>query len=969
MRYLYFCILALALVSCSESRQHLPFVWNPKPATARVAQFVNPMIGTGGHGHTYPGASAPFGMVQLSPDTRDDGSWDGCSGYHYNDSVILGFSHTHLSGTGCSDYGDVLVMPGHGEHSQMLDLSRNNYKSTFSHKKEKATAGYYSVVLNNTGTKAEFTASPRVGMHKYTFTSPDRNWIVVDLVHRDEVITADLEIVNDHTIRGHRRSKAWATDQIIWFYAEFSQPFSKKKINKEGDKIKALFEFDLTKEPVMMKVALSPVSAENAKLNMETEVPDWNFDALLKKNNDDWNNELGKIDIQTADNNKKTIFYTALYHCFLAPNVFCDVNGDYFGMDRKVYRDTMHQRYSVFSLWDTYRGLHPLFTLVQQHRTNDFINTFLRQYKESGRLPVWELSSNETDCMIGYHSVPVISDAYLKGIKNYDTLLALEAMMSSAMQDRSGLQGYRSCGFIPAEGESESVSKTLEYAFDDWCIAQVAYRMNQQEKGNTFFLRSQAWKNLHDPATHFHRARMNNSFVEPFRADEVNFHYTEANAWQYSMAVQHDIPGLVAMHGGEKAFEQFLDSLFTVSSATTGRDQADITGLIGQYAHGNEPSHHMAYLYNYCGRPDKTQKIITRICRELYTNAPNGLSGNEDCGQMSAWYVLSFSGIYPVNPCGGIFDFGKMQCDKVTYHLENGETLTFQQTDVTANNPEVPWTTFERIMEGGIINIPVYKENREGYRYDRLKIFATGPLKLAAPVIKGPVSRTFNGQMKIELSSFQQGADIWYQLNEETAQKYSSPVIIKENTTIKTWATVNVASSYIAPSSDTVSASFYKSPGWRMMRIVYPYAPQYAAGGDQALIDGLKGTENFRTGLWQGYEGEDLDVWIDLGRTMEIDSVNISFLQDENSWIFLPGNLILDITDQPYVEKEVIIANAPRQMPDHNILQVQKRSISQKRSGRYIHLKAESIKTCPKTHPGAGNKAWLFADEIEIIAH
>jgi predicted alpha-1,2-mannosidase len=446
--------LIIGTSSCDtqSSDSEACYQWEFDSVSANFSQYVDPFIGTGGHGHTFPGATAPFGMVQLSPDTRIDGSWDGCSGYHYSDSIIYGFSHTHLSGTGCSDYGDIMLMPGQGEKMFVAgNDSVKGYRTSFTHANEKAEAGYYSVKLNN-GINCEMTASPRVGVHRYKFNGNEPSWIILDMSHRDEVLECEIEIVNDHTIRGKRFSKAWATNQQLWFYAEFSQPFkhelwSKGAVNGSdtitAKDAKALLSFEA--QEVEVKVALSPVSTANAQLNLEAETAGMNFNAVNEKVRRNWDKELSCIEVESKDETKKRIFYTALYHCFIAPNVYCDVNGDYQGMDHKVYRDTVHQRYTVFSLWDTYRALHPLFTIVQQKRTNDFINTFLQQYKESGRLPVWELSSNETDCMIGYHSVSVIADAWMKGLTDYDTTLALEAMVSSAMQDRIRFENLRIC--------------------------------------------------------------------------------------------------------------------------------------------------------------------------------------------------------------------------------------------------------------------------------------------------------------------------------------------------------------------------------------------------------------------------------------------------------------------------------------------------------------------------------------------
>lgn len=984
MKYSLFLLAPamLLLHSCNEENAvpYTTFAWNVDSTNYNLAKYVDPMIGTDGHGHTFPGACAPFGMVQLSPDTRIDGSWDGCSGYHYSDDTIYGFSHTHLSGTGCSDYGDIMFMPGIEElrYTNGTDGKRG-YAEGFSHDNENASAGYYKVQLNNAVT-CEMTASPRVGVHKYTFPNGNKAWIVLDMSHRDEVLECELEIVDDHTIRGKRFSKAWATNQQLWFYAEFSKPF-KHTMWSEGNTfsansctvkdLKVVFEFGVAlSEPVEVKVALSPVSWENAKLNMQVETQNNWFDWVRTKTLQHWESELGRIEVTSDDVHKLRTFYTALYHCFIAPNVYCDVNGDYRGMDHQVYRDTVHQRYTVFSLWDTYRALHPLFTIIQQKRTNDFINTFLQQYKESGRLPVWELSSNETDCMIGYHSIPVIADAWLKGINDFDTALAYEAMKASALGNRFGLPEYRNYGFIPAEGESESVSKTLEYAYDDWCISQIALHMKNNTDAEEFSKRASNWRNLFDPKTNFFRARMNNSFTEPFQPGEVNFHYTEANAWQYSMAVQHDITGLVQQHDN---FEIFLDSLFSVSSKTTGREQADITGLIGQYAQGNEPSHHMAYLYNYSGNPGKTQKLITRIVNEQYSDTPDGLCGNEDCGQMSAWYVLSTLGIYPVNPCGGMFDVGKLQVDSAVIHFENGHNVLLKTGSELPRDEAVqaPSISLGMLQYFSTIAIPVYPDTVNSYILASLNPQPYEIHRLPAPVIisTSGSSRTFTDKRTIELMSLHHGTEIYLSVNNKPFEKYTHPFVITDNSEVRAYATLQVAASHSAAPSDTAIATYTKAPSWKSIAIRNAYAPQYSAGGDRALIDGLTGTTNFRTGLWQGYEGVEMDVVIDLGKSFTIDSISVNFLQDEQAWIFLPTSLMFEITDDTTKwEGTGIIIDKTGAASYHldDEIKIENHVVNPNKKGRFVRLTATNKGTCPPGHPGEGKPAWLFADEITV---
>lgn len=1016
MKFLPFLLLSALLISgCGDEKtaQHVPFAWKVDSAKYDFAKYVNPMIGTAGHGHTFPGATAPFGMVQLSPDTRVDGSWDGCSGYHYDDDTIYGFSHTHLSGTGCSDYGDVLLMPGSGQIRFNYDAGEKvHYSSGFDHKNEKAEAGYYSVLLDNFKTKVELTASPRVGVHRYTFSKKDENWIMIDLKHRDEVLDSKIEVVNDHAIQGYRCSKAWATNQKVYFYAEFSKEIDlttfsqatkdaqEKQQTMSGKDVRLALSFkNEENEPLIVKVALSPVSCENAKLNMQTEVPDFDFDAVHKKVVQQWNNELGKIEVQSGDETKKRIFYTALYHCFVAPNLYCDVNGEYRGMDDKIHTDTIHPQYSVFSLWDTHRALHPLFTIVQPKRDQDFINTFVKQYKEGGLLPVWELSANETNCMIGYHSVPVIVDAWMKGLTDFDTAAAYEAMKKSAMQDKNGLAAYKKYGFIPAEGESESVSKTLEYAYDDWCIAQAAKRMRKEDDYHYFMKRAQSWKNLYDPETGFFRPRLNNAFVQPFDPAEVNFHFTEANAWQYSLAVQQDIPGLIQAHGGDKKFIQFLDSLFSVSSKTSGRDQADITGLVGQYAQGNEPSHHMAYLYDYTSEPWKTQALVSKICDEMYTDKPDGLCGNEDCGQMSAWYVMSMLGIYQVTPGTNLLQVRATDHKMIILHLESGKSVSlwdmvppdkeytdkpfFEGIQVGNSLEHTTHILYSDLMNGKnimLLSTKVYDTSPDWKKwqeedsthvlksYDYRIIPPVPRIKFAYDIKNSPsaprLMRTFSSGM---LASFvyEEGLKYFVSFNQQPFKEETVLFQIDSTTSIRAFSQDKNGTN-----SDTIEFFYTKIPGGRNIVLNTRYANQYAAGGDAALIDAIRGTTNFRTGDWQGYEGTNIDAVIDLGRIMAISKISISMLEDQGAWIMQPSAVEFYVSNDG---KNFRLAGDVKVQPpgkmDGGVLHTYSADFNhQHESGRFVKVIAKNPGPLPAWHPGRGSKCWLFADEILIDA-
>ena len=642
------------------------------------AKHVNPFIGTGGHGHTFPGATTPYGMVQLSPDTRIDGSWDGCSGYHYSDNLIYGFSHTHLNGTGVSDFGDIMLMPTIGEPS----FDNKVYSSLFSHENEKASAGFYAVKLDRHNIDVRLTTSTRVGFHEYTFNNSGEANIILDLNHRDELLEGEIRKINNTTFEILRRSEAWARNQYVYARLEFNTEMevSKFKANNtrsdqyfSGTELAISFSKKVNKgEKILVKVSLSPTSYEGAKLNM-TEIKHWDFEKVKADAEALWNKELSKIEVENEDQDKMTIFYTALYHTMMQPNIAQDLDGRYRGMDQKIHTTEGFDYYTVFSLWDTFRAAHPLYTLIDKKRTSDYINTFIKMYEQGRRLPVWELASNETDCMIGYHSVSVIADAMAKGITGFDYEKAFEASKASAMRDVLGLKAYKENGFISIDDDHESVSKTLEYAYDDWCIAQMAKILNKKEDFNYFMNRSQNWKNLFNWKTDFIQPKKNGGWLKNFDPREVNNNYTEGNAWQYTFFVPQDIPGMKEAYGGNEKFEAKLDEMFNAESKTTGREQVDVTGLIGQYAHGNEPSHHMAYLYNYVGKREKAKEKVHYILDEFYKNSPDGLICNEDCGQMSAWYVLSAMGVYNVTPGNRNFNWTVIEpyFDEIKVKLEN----------------------------------------------------------------------------------------------------------------------------------------------------------------------------------------------------------------------------------------------------------------------------------------------------------
>jgi len=952
------------------------------------ADYVNPFVGTAGHGHTYPGAAYPFGMVQLSPDTRLTG-WDGCSAYHYSDSVTYGFSHTHLSGTGVSDYGDVLLMP----YNESIDFSRipQNGKwvsSPFSHDKEQASPGYYEVFLEKNAINVQLTVSPRCGFHKYSYSETNAPKIFLDLKHRDQVVDSKIHIIDETKIEGYRISSQWAKEQHVYFAVEFSEPIINHFILEDdslkntgnpakGKNLKASFLFPEGTEEITVKTGISAVSMKNARLNLEQEISDRSFKAVRNAANTAWNKELSKVSLEGGSKTQKRTFYTALYHSFLNPNLYMDVNGEYRGRDLAVHQADNFTNYTVFSLWDTYRATHPLFTILQQKRTNDFIKTFIRQFKQGGELPVWELAANETDCMIGYHSVPVIADAWLKGIKGFDAKKAYEAMKNSAEQDDWGLKYYKKYGYIPADKESESVSKTLEYAYDDWCIAQIARKMGYEEDFKRYIQRAQYYKNIFNHETGFMRAKMNNQWQKPFDPKEVNFHFTEANSWQYSFYVPQDIQGLVYLHGGKAPFEEKLDRLFRESTQTTGRNQADITGLIGQYAHGNEPSHHMAYLYNYIGKPWKTQKLVRKIMNDLYSDQPDGLCGNEDCGQMSSWYVFSALGFYPVTPGSNEYIIGTPIFEEAQIHLENGKHFTVRAKNVTDENiyiqrAELNGSPFkqsfikhETIMQGGELVFIMGPEPNKNRGAGNIKAPQSSIEKysiVTVPYIE-EADRTFKNEMELRLAHGDKKMNVFYRFdNQENFKKYIKPLILDSTRKIHFYAVNDKGEK-----SPVLQSKFFRVPDDKKIEIKPDPNPQYTAGGEEALIDGIRGGEDFRLGDWQGYQYDDFEALITLDEKQHVNKVAAGFLQDQNSWIFMPVKVSFYISDDgEHFEKVATLENTvPKNYPDP-IIKDFSTEINQKT--KYVKVKAQNLKYCPEWHKGYpyDGKAFIFIDEIIV---
>ncbi|MEI6852696.1 MAG: GH92 family glycosyl hydrolase [Bacteroidota bacterium] len=949
--------------------------------------YVNPFIGTGGHGHTYPGATMPFGMVQLSPDTRLSG-WDGCSGYHYSDTLIYGFSHTHLNGTGCSDYGDILLMPTSGN----VDLKGYAYASKFSHKNEKASPGYYAVKLDKDNIKAELTVSKRAGFHRYTYSGGTQNNVILDLQHRDVVLDSYVEFVSNTHIRGMRRSAAWATNQVVYFDIQFSKPFSKyglcemdtegnilktAKNNASGKHVKAWFNFGSEQE-VLVKVGISANNVEFANLNLEDGIKGWDFDAVRKQAVAEWNRELGKIEVSGGSKDQLATFYTALYHCMINPNLYSDANGAYLGRDLKTHYTQGYDYYTVFSLWDTFRAEHPLLSLIDTKRTNDFVNTFIQQYQQGGLLPVWELSANETNCMIAYHAISVMADAYAKGIRKYDVAEALKAMKASAADSNFGLAAYKKFGYIPGDKEGESVSRTLEYAYDDWCIALLCKASGDEAGYKEFITRAQFWKNIFDPQTGFMRPKFNGAWQTPFDPAEVTFNYTEANAWQYSFFVPQDISGLAAAYGGKANLIKKLDELFSTSQSLKGREQADITGMVGQYAHGNEPSHHMAYLYNYLNQPYKTQELVNKILTTLYSNQPDGLCGNEDCGQMSAWYVLSALGIYQVCPGNPQFAIGSPLFAEAKIHLENGKTFTIKAKNRSARNYYILdahlndtlynkcYLNYNTIMKGGTLECSMGDKPNTAWGADDSDVpvtyiqdeaLVTSPFTTAS-------GKTFNDSIVVELKTNTAGATILYSVDGwgegKPIHKYTSPLVFRKTTHL---TAVSMVNDYVL--SHMMEADYYKSNLNRKITLLSPYSSQYTGGGNNALIDQLRGGKNFRLGEWQGYDSVDFEAIVDLGSVQRVHRMGLGCLQDIGSWIWMPSQVEFYGSDDGVNFK--LLALLPNTIPENDYnATIHDFDYLTDLDVRYIKVKARNHGPIPSWHPGAGYPSWIFVDEIVV---
>lgn len=953
-----------------------------------LSTFVDPRIGTDAHGHTFPGPTMPFGMVQLSPDTRLEG-WDGCSGYHNSDLTIHGFSHTHLSGTGCSDYGDILLMPTVSNPD--LTNGSSGYASSFQKSNEIIKLGLYSVKLDKHGIQVRLTSTLRTGMHEYTYPNGTEPSLVIDLAHRDKVVRAGFTEFIADGVSGYRVSNAWAKEQHVYFALKTSVPI--KRHEYSSDSLKVVLFFDRPANgKILVQCAISAVDERGAQSNLQSEWAGFNFEKTFKENVTEWNKMLSRIKVETKDIKKKRIFYTALYHCLVAPNLYQDVDGRYRGMDLKVHKgDLNNPRYTVFSLWDTYRAAHPLYQLVYPDYNRKFILTFLGQYKEAGRLPVWELAGNETFCMIGNHSIPVIADALLQSPQSYTSKEKqdlIEAIEATLFKNEFCSQSIFRTGYISSDQAGESVSKTIENSLDYAAYEKLVEQFGNKDQKDSLIYYSSYYKNIFNELTGHFQAKQNQMFISPFNPREVNHHYTEANANQYLFGAHHDVAGMIECisRGFEAKYhrnpfmdrrlklELRLDSIFYTTSIMTGREQADITGTIGQYAHGNEPSHHYAYLYNYSGKSYKAQKIVNKIMTELYTDEPNGLCGNEDCGQMSAWYVFSSMGFYPVVPFGGMMDLGIPQFSSVQISVP-GKPIISIATDRKQGDTYV--SSFLHNARANQIRFPLKYGDKLFYQMSLkpgMNIFEDDIHKclieetdfMPLPYIMEGESY-FNENTMITLRSPIEKSEIHYYIgdNSKTYVKYEDPFSISTNTSLHFRSCRTVEGE--KECTPWLTSQFKQRPQGISLQVLTEYAPQYSGGSRSALIDGQNGSSDFHDGKWQGTQGENIELILSLDESWnkEISSIKINALQDSRSWIILPEQVeFFTSTDGETYQSAYIAKHQIDPMDEKKIIH----SFEYKNPVKFSNLKLviKNSGQLSSSHIGAGGNSWIFLDEINI---
>ena len=948
---------------------------------------INPFIGTGGHGHTHPSAQAPFGMIQLGPNTRYDG-WDGCGGYHYTDSAMYGFSCTHLSGTGVSDYGDLLMLP-------YSSPTKEGDHIKFFKEDEHAQAGYYACVFDDS-TRIEATAGDRTGILRIRFGKGSEPGILVDLNFRDRMLKQELSALKDGRFEGHRISEGWAREQHFYFGMYITAgPDTAIEIS---DGVYWIPMPEGVKETTV-RLGISGTSEDGAWTNFVAELNKQNFEDLFKETQKKWSKELAKSTVKSASADDRAIFATALYHAYSVPNLWSDADGAYRGADGKIYTDTEHAHYTVYSLWDTYRTAHPLYTITQPERTQEFIYGMLDMYKQRGRLPIWELAGNETDCMIGYHSVSVLADAIAKGYHT-DTALTLEAMRVTAEVDVFGLGAYQESGFLSIEDESESVSKTLEYAYDDACIAWTAERLGNLGIMNSYKQRASAYRSLIDPESGFVRPRTNGDFLSPYAPQEVNNHFTEANAYQYSFSPVHDIEGWMEVLTNFRAssedwnslprkkqemvvksrydvLEDLLDELFTAPSETTGRQQADITGLIGQYAHGNEPSHHIAYLYNATNNPNKTSYWVNEILNSQYQNAPDGLSGNEDCGQMSAWYVMASMGLYPLVPGQPHYQLSTPKWDSIHLELASGKSLdiaakgtgpylsSYNLGEEVMVHKQKRYVTHETLLEGGIWNVERRADEGLWNTTQCYKTSLNNPTP-PAPIIR--VNRTFSEETLVEIiptGSY----NVWrYERYENVKWKKDRKGRERIGRAYDNGFVTAITPDYGFGNHIAKSVFTKRDDNYSARWIQGTPTSQYTAGGAGAAVDGIQGDTDWRKGHWIGIQGENAVLEITLERPKAVRSISVGVLKDIRAWIALPKVLEISIWYEGITHWKTI-GMLPMENPLGEEEATRKEVIfanDAQRPVQKVRVKFTNAGKLQDWHPGAGYPSYFFVDEVRL---
>lgn len=949
------------------------------PASAQWTRHVRPFTGTGGTGHTYPGATAPFGLVQLSPDTRIDGSWEAAAGYYHADSLIYGFSHTHLSGTGVTDYGDVLISAYYGDTTTVP----SRYRQAFRHATEVAAPGYYAVTLdgrpgapNSGGVRVRLAATARVGVQAWTFPRAGRVTVLVDLNHRDERLASQIHVdPMRRTLSGFRRSRAWAQNQYVAFHTALSRPWEAADVRTSpSGETHALLTYTVRAgETITLKTGLSSTSPEGAARNLAAEVPGWSLDAVRRATDAAWNRELGRIAVTGGTARQRQNFYTALYHTMIVPNVWSDVDGRYRGRDDRVHRAD-HPVYTVYSLWDTFRTAHPLYALIDPDRNRDFVRSMLLQYEQAGRLPVWELSANETNTMIGFHSVPVILDAYVKGIRGFDSALALRAMQDAARTEVAGEAAFFANGLVTADDAPESVSKTLEFAYDHWAVGTFARLLGDTATARPYLRRSLAYRDAFDPETRLMRPRRNGQWLAPFDPHEVSNHYTEANAWQYSFFAPHDIAGLMRLVGTRAAFEAHLDSLFLAPTTLRGRDQPDVTGLIGQYAHGNEPSHHVAYLYAHTGAAHKTQRIVSTVLDSLYAPTPDGLPGNEDCGQMSAWFVMSALGLYPVTPGDPTYTLTTPLFPRAVVRLAGGRRLTIDAPGTgryvrSMSVDGVPHETVTldhgRIAGGARLRLTRSATPTTWGAVEELTAVDDRDF-VGAPLVAAGAQRSFEETQTIALVE-PEDVTLWVTTDGTApvpgrATRYSGPIRLDATTTLRA-----VAVDDAGHRSAETRATFVRRPNDYNVTLGSTLRRPYDAGGPRGLTDGIEGTTMWRAGDWHGYQRQDFLATVDLKAARTVRRLAAGFLQDTRSWILMPRLVTFETSlDGASWTPVLAVANGV----DARDFAVQRQTLGSTLAApveaRYVRVRAVNHGALPPWHLGAGYPAYIFVDEITI---